>query len=182
MKKPTTNKRILVISIVICALAILLVGTYTFIAHAQRLWPYQPINSETPTTQNDDLNNSDPTYTSEKTKDDKPAETPTPPPTTENGKKSVSITTSPTVIDGYVEVRSTVSGVIEDGGTCTAVFSKDGTNLSYSSSAFTNVSSTQCELIKVNVSDFVNKGTWQVKVSYSSTASEGSSSAVEVKI
>lgn len=74
-----------------------------------------------------------------------------------------------------IEIGSYVSGIYEDGGTCTAKFSKDGESFSRSVQANKNVTSVDCSVIAVPVSDFPSKGIWSVVVSYDSLTAAGSS-------
>jgi len=107
----------------------------------------------------------------------KDSDTKTTPQTQQNTGVSVIITSAtPEAIYSYVD------GILEDGGTCIATFTKTGSKtFEKSSKGFSNVSTTQCEPIFINVSDFPSTGEWEVVVKYSGT-SQGSSEAVKLTI
>jgi hypothetical protein len=93
---------------------------------------------------------------------------------TSNSKRSVTpvITNKnpgdPVTISGYV------SGVFEDGGVCTATLTQNGKTVTATSQGFKNVSTTNCAPISIARSQLPG-GTWQVSLSYSSAAAEGTS-------
>ena len=181
MVKKTKKKLLIWIGAPLAA-ALVAVGAYTAVALAQGWWPYtQTPSQETPATEDNDMNTEDPTYGSEKNGGTKTDETPYTPPLTDDGKKSVSVNVSFNNDGGFVRVLAYVSDVVEEGGSCTATFTKGGVTKSYSSTAFTDFSSSRCEAIEAPVSD-LSSGVWQLRVSYSSDASEGTSSSVEVEI
>lgn len=86
------------------------------------------------------------------------------------------------IVDNNVEVRAFISGIIEGNGTCIATFSKDGVEITESSPAFIDATTSQCEPIQIPKSRFTSSGVWTLVVSYSSTDAEGKSSAMEVDL
>lgn len=88
----------------------------------------------------------------------------------------------PTITNTTGSINAYVTGIFEEGGTCTAIFSKDTTTLTKSSTGFQNVSYTQCAPINLDTG-FLSPGKWAVIVKYSSDKSEGSSEpqTIEVK-
>lgn len=95
---------------------------------------------------------------------------------TENGKKQVS-----PIITGAdeSEVNGYIPSVLEDGGSCVAKFTKDNETLEFTSAGFGNVSYTTCEPIAISG---LGKGSWSVKLSYSSSTAEGTSQVSKVEI
>lgn len=78
-------------------------------------------------------------------------------------------------------VSAYIPGVFEEGGTCTAVFTKNGTTKTISSKGFQNVSYTQCAPINID-SGFLSQGTWNLSLKYTSTNSEGVSASQNLEI
>ncbi len=94
-----------------------------------------------------------------------------PPPDTNNfGKTKVTPVITSANQD---ELRAYVSGVVEDGGTCIATFRQGSTRFTKQSSAFANVNSTNCSVIKLARSDFASSGEWTVVLEYTSNNSTG---------
>ena len=99
------------------------------------------------------------------------------PPTTPSGKTQVTpVITSAT----QNEVRAFVQGVIEDGGTCSAILTKGPSSITKTSSGIANVSYTTCQ--PIDISGSLTKGTWTLKVSYSSAKAEGSSASQTLEV
>lgn len=73
-----------------------------------------------------------------------------------------------------IEVGGYVSGIVESGGTCTAVFIKDSTTFKKEVSAVANANSVDCPVISVPYKEF-SKGTWNVRLIYSSSSYSGES-------
>lgn len=93
------------------------------------------------------------------------------PSSNEPQKKSV----KPTITEATRNsVKGYITSIFEEGGTCTATFTKNGQSLTKTSSGFQNASYTQCAPIEM-ADDFLSPGKWEVKLSYSSTASSGES-------
>ena len=100
-----------------------------------------------------------------------------------DGKREVAVGIAfADVVDGKVEVRAFTPGIIEGGGTCTAIFTMNNRQITVSSQAFIDSSSSQCSPIYVNTSDFPEKGTWRLTVTYSSQNATGVSDIIEVSI
>lgn len=87
------------------------------------------------------------------------------------------------VAGGFVELGSNVPGIFENNGTCTAKFTRSAYTVSRQITSVAEGRATYCPLIKVPVSEFPEKGTWQVKVTYDSGAYGGTSPerSIEVK-
>jgi hypothetical protein len=75
--------------------------------------------------------------------------------------------------DSTVEVRAYISNIIEDGGTCTAKFTQGSQTITKTSQAFKDASTTQCGSINVSRSEFTSAGTWNVTLTYESSAATG---------
>lgn len=80
-----------------------------------------------------------------------------------------------------VEVGAYVN-VFEDSGTCTATFTKDGKTVTKSVQAIKNVSSVDCPAISIASTEFASKGSWNLVVSYSSSAHQGKSDSKAVEV
>lgn len=81
-----------------------------------------------------------------------------------------------------VEVRAYVSNIYEDGGKCVATFSNGSSTVQETSDSFKDATTTQCGAINVPVSKFPAKGSWQVKVNYSSQTVTGESEVKNISI
>lgn len=81
-----------------------------------------------------------------------------------------------------VEVGAFVSGIFEDGGTCKAIFTHDGSSFSKNVQAVKNANSVNCPVMSAGVSEFSQKGTWSVTVSYDSPTASGASDAHQVEV
>ena len=72
------------------------------------------------------------------------------------------------------EVRGYVSNVFEEGGSCTARFSRIGSNAVVKVvSATKSATTTQCQTIEVPVTEFNVKGDWNFTLEYSSPSKQG---------
>ncbi len=105
------------------------------------------------------------------------------PPTAAGSKKSV----APFIVyagqsGDQVEVRAYLTGVFEDGGTCTAVFTKDYATITKPSTARRNVSTVDCAPITAGSSEFLPKGTWNVRVAYDSATAAGTSETQTLEV
>lgn len=78
-------------------------------------------------------------------------------------------------------VNAYVTGIFEDSGTCTAIFKNNNTTLMKTSTGFKNVSYTQCAPIDMD-SGFLNSGSWDVTVKYSSAEAEGVSASQNFEV
>jgi hypothetical protein len=98
-------------------------------------------------------------------------------PRTENNKKAVTpVVTSAYVSNGTVSVRGFVTGTIETNGSCNFVFSKNGQTVTKTSAVVANASTTDCKPLNFPASELPS-GTsdWKVKLQYSSSTAEGTS-------
>lgn len=81
-----------------------------------------------------------------------------------------------------VEVRAYISNIYEDGGSCTATITNGSQTVSRDTKGFKDATTTQCEPFNIPRSAFSSAGDWQAKVSYSSAAAKGESSAQTINI
>ena len=101
---------------------------------------------------------------------------------TDGNKKQATVTiTDAAQYDDIIEVRSFISNHLQD-GTCTILFTQGSQKLERQTPAFADASTTICTNPLIKASDFPVKGTWQVKVSYSSTNAVGESASQAVEI
>lgn len=84
--------------------------------------------------------------------------------------------------DNAIEVGAYVNNVFEDGGSCTATFTRSGTQFTKTVQAVKNVSSVDCPTMSAASSDFASKGTWQVTVAYSSGTAQGASDSRQIEV
>lgn len=100
------------------------------------------------------------------------------------GKKTVKPTiTYAGQYSQVVEVGGYVSGVYEDGGSCTATFDRAGSNsFSRTTLGVKNVTSVDCPVISVPVSDFGTKGEWSVTLNYDSATAQGLSERKKIEV
>jgi len=97
-------------------------------------------------------------------------------------KTSVSVAVSyADIYNGNLEVRAFTSDVIEGTGTCTVTATKGDARITESSTAFIDVSTTQCNPIYISQSR-LSPGTWIVTVSFSSPDKEGVSDKIKVAV
>ena len=81
-----------------------------------------------------------------------------------------------------IDIRAFTPNVVEGDGTCTATLTKDRQTITRTSKAFIDSSSSQCEPILINTSEFPAGGIWTLTVSYKSNTSNGASTPVEVEV
>ena len=100
-----------------------------------------------------------------------------PAPTGSDGKKQVTVSISS---GNSNPVHALVTGVFEDGGTCTATAtsSSGSSPVTNTSTGFGNSNYTTCPPITLSL----GSGTWSVVVTYSSSTSEGTSSATTIQV
>lgn len=84
--------------------------------------------------------------------------------------------------DSSVEVSGFMPGIIESDGTCVVTFKKGLLSVNKTVKAIPDASSTHCTNVIVSVSEFTEKGIWDVTISYSSSKSKGSSEAKNIDI
>lgn len=126
-----------------------------------------------------------PTATESATPTATPSETPseTAKPT-EPAKNKVSVAVNDFYVDsaaGVFDVIAEITDVFEEGGTCALTVTSGSSTATATAKAGQNVTSTQCGLLEVNLSD-LESGTAQFRVSYTSPTSAGKSSIFEVTI
>lgn len=106
----------------------------------------------------------------------------TPPPTS-TGKKTVIPTITYAGQYGQaIEVGAYVTGIFEEGGSCTATFSKGSISFSKSVAAVRSANAVDCPVMSANASEFSQKGSWSVTVTYSSPTATGVSEAKTVEV
>lgn len=81
-----------------------------------------------------------------------------------------------------VSVRSYVSGVVENGGTCTFTFTNGSASFTKTVTGDADATTTKCPNLTLDTAAFSVKGQWSVKVSYTSTTSQGESSAITFEV
>lgn len=86
------------------------------------------------------------------------------------------------VINKNVEVRAFTPSVVESDGVCTATLTKGSAIVSAKSQAFIDSTTSQCQPIKIALSEFTQPGSWSLVVSYISAKSQGKSEIIEVQI
>lgn len=118
-----------------------------------------------------------------------PSETPSQTPTetakpSEPAKTKVTVEINDFYVDeglGVFDVIAEITDVFEEGGTCALTVTSGSSTATATAKAGQNVTSTQCGLLEVNLSD-LESGTAQFRVSYSSPTSAGKSAIGEVTI
>lgn len=83
--------------------------------------------------------------------------------------------------DSNIELGGYVN-VFEDGGTCTATFTKGVNRVTRTNDAIKNVNSVNCPTFSIPVSEFAEKGSWTVTLTYSSPTASGPSAAKQVEV
>lgn len=80
------------------------------------------------------------------------------------------------------EVGAYVSGIFEDGGTCQAIFQKGSQKFTKQVTAVRGANSVDCPVMSAAISEFKEKGSWTVSVSYSSANASGQSDPRQIGI
>lgn len=127
-------------------------------------------------------NSTDPTYSSDKSGNSNSSNIDTGDNGSQsNGKSSAEVAITSASIQGdSLEVRAFAANVIE-GGSCTALVENGAKNISGTSDAFIDASTTPCEPIEIPLSK-LGAGTWSVTVIYESKNHKGVSTPTEVKL
>jgi hypothetical protein len=81
---------------------------------------------------------------------------------------------------GTVQANGFVAGVLEDGGTCTLTLTKGDDEVTATSTAAADATTTSCGLLETPAG--LDAGTWDAVLAYSSTDAEGTSAALEVVV
>jgi hypothetical protein len=81
---------------------------------------------------------------------------------------------------GAVQANGFAAGVIENGGTCTLTLTRDGKEVTATSTAEADASTTSCGLLETT--DGLASGTWDAVLTYSSDDAHGKSGAMEVTV
>lgn len=181
VKKRYSINRKLVIAIVGVLIVIAFAGLFIYKKTHHKVATLEPtpatkidLSPATPEEQQDSNQHKEDTL-----KEDTPATTPG-----ADGQRTVSVViVDASQVDSDVEVRSFVSNIIEDGGICKATFTKGSRSFTRQSTGVQDATTTRCGRIVAPVSDFTEKGMWNVTVQYNSSKATGvsSSAAFEVK-
>lgn len=186
------KRRIITTALVVLALLVLAYVVYAYTS--QSLWPFasrkDTITSQTSADDSassnnptNDVNYSPPTKEEEEASQDGKKETTQEDNSIGGSKTHVNIgVTFSAIFNGKMEVRAFTPSIIEGNGTCTATFTKGSSKVTASSSAFIDSSTTQCNPIYIDPSQFTEKGTWDLVVSFSSSDASGDSGKIEVNI
>lgn len=165
------------------AIAVVLVTAYGVMAYAQSWWPF---SSYTPA-QDNSIYYGPPTdheleHNQDAKKDAYESKTDEQEPETQD-LKSVEVGISfADVMGDNVEIRAFIPGVVEGDGTCYATLTHQGVNVSESSKAFIDSSTSQCRPIKIPLNKFQMGGQWDLTITYKSSKSQGKSEIIEVEI
>lgn len=81
-----------------------------------------------------------------------------------------------------LEVDSHVDGVVESGGTCTLTATLGSRTVTKTVTGVRNAQNTSCPAFILTNSDFGASGTWNIQISYSSSAYSGTSKAQTLKV
>ena len=157
-------------------------------AHIAKVWPFsvkENTTSSTPTGTDSTINYSPPTeqeiqegQEAKKHLKEEQEEAPQNPTTKSPANVGISFAD---VEQGNVEIRAFTTSVIEGSGKCTATLTLGSQRITKTSAGFIDSSSTLCRPIYIPVAS-LEKGTWSVRVAYTSPTHTGSSEAVEVTI
>lgn len=172
--------------LVFTLLAILvgIITTYSVIAHDKGLWPFNMQAQQNPDTTNTHQPTDKQSADSQDGKKNIPDDN--------NGKDSSSNTgdlknievgvSFASVLGRDVEIRAFTPSVVESDGTCTALLTQGSATVLAESQAFIDSTTSQCQPIKIDLSEFTQSGTWNLFVSYKSAKSQGKSEIIEVLI
>jgi hypothetical protein len=81
---------------------------------------------------------------------------------------------------GTVQAAGFVAGVLEDGGTCTLTLTKGGQEVTATSPASADATTTMCGLLETPPG--LAAGTWDAVLTYASAAADGESRSTEVSV
>tara|TARA_B100001105_G_scaffold225306_1_gene194723 strand:+ start:537 stop:1097 length:561 start_codon:yes stop_codon:yes gene_type:complete len=184
MKINTTTKKRFVIPAIIISLAIVTGGLVTY-AYITDSWPF----SENTKVQEDptgaDINLSPPTEQEIEASQDakKRLDNDTAPDeNTSSDKDTVGVGIAfAGVRNDSLEVRAFTNGIISGDGVCTITVSRGSTAVERQAAAFIDASSTQCQPVKIPVSE-LTPGTWDVRVTFDSPSAQGQSETVAVEV
>lgn len=82
----------------------------------------------------------------------------------------------------FVELGSYIPGMFENNGNCVVTFTRNDHVVTRQVQSVAEGRATYCPLVKVPLSEFPNKGTWQVKVTYNSAVYTGASAERNIEI
>lgn len=92
------------------------------------------------------------------------------------------IITSAGQYDDQIEVRAFIPAIFETDGQCTITFTKGSEIFTQSAAGIADATTTRCDTVVIERSNFPSSGNWQVKVTYESNTSYGESDATTVEI
>ncbi|MCA9332284.1 hypothetical protein KDA00_00220 [Candidatus Saccharibacteria bacterium] len=102
--------------------------------------------------------------------------------TNTNNSSAVVIISRLGTYEGQVEAAGYVQNVFEDGGKCLYTFTNGSSKLTREVDAFRDVTTTICSGVEIPISEFANKGKWQLTISYKSSLYEGSSTQQDIEV
>lgn len=179
------------ISTIIISVMVLSVLAYGYFSYSKSWWPFEQSaqnNTESTSRGVNSIDYSGPTDEDiEHSQDGKKNSTETPNEGLESDKDNTSAKTSASigiafadVVNSSVEIRAFTPSVIEGDGKCTAQLTKGSTEVTESSSAFIDSTSSQCQPIIIPISKFNQSGSWSLVVMYDSSTSRGISDSISV--
>lgn len=171
-------------SLIALVVALLVIGSYFYIAHANNYWPFGKFistndggGSTSAATQA--INDQHKEDLIEKEDSTEKADD------TSNGSTTASnttvIITDAAQYDDTIEVRSYIPDHYED-GTCTITFTQDSKVVTKQTPAYRDATTTICTNPLIKRSEFPSPGTWIVKITYESSGASGESKAQNISI
>ena len=97
-------------------------------------------------------------------------------------KKVTPVITYAGQYNNTVEVGGYINGVFEDGGSCTATFSNGSKSFNKTVVGIRGSNNTNCPALTASTEEFSPKGTWEVTLTYSSSAANGVSVMKQVEV
>lgn len=185
-KNRKKSKKVLFI-VGLAILSIAIITTYGAVAYKKDFWPFN-IQAQQDSKDDNSINYEPPTDQEVKDSQDGKKNIPDDNDTDNSNNntgnlKSIEVGVAfADVIDGNIEVRAFTPSVVESDGTCTATLTKGSATVSAKSQAFIDSTTSQCQPIKIALSEFAQSGSWNLFVSYISAKSQGKSEIIEVQI
>lgn len=178
-----TNRKSLKIILALLAVLLLVAGGWSIYAYSERQWPFADSEtseySETGSPQTPEQE-AEESQDAKKNNDKSEGSVPE---TDEAGRTIVVVGVAyADISDNILEIRAFTPSVIEGDGICTASLTKDGQTITASEPSFVDSTTSQCQPIQINTSQFSQSGTWDLVVAYSSTSSKGTSGVTKVTI
>lgn len=186
LKRKTAPKPRKALLITLITIAILLIGggaAYAFYMHnSKNNTPtnQQGVNLEKSDTEKAAIDNlkNNPGDKLQNNQTDTPS---TPSTNQSSGKQAANVLiTNAGIYNGTVSVGGMVTNVTENSGTCTYSFTNGSTKITKTTDTLSNPTSTTCKTVSFSSNELSQSGTWSITLSYSSSTSEGTSSAKEI--